>query len=257
MEALHGNSLVARPPIHTASFEKWNPDRHDEIFLYLEGDDTQPQRENYRYKLTVVDRKETTAAAAAAPPANNNGTFSYATAVFLIPAGRESEYMFQSHGCGLVAIAKSAGTARLIAVTFGRAPHTFVSQAAVQEELTYVVQILAARQELMPRQSTATTTTIVNTASIPFLALAGIGDRNVLASGTSAVSGRYLVEQCVVEEQQQVRRLYFLDGNPFVIQSEVALTKEKKSGANSNSEDDSVVMVDKSVTAFEYHKSCT
>lgn len=226
-------SLVARPPIHPASFEKWDPDRHNDIFLYLEDDD---QRENYRYKLTVIDRKEISADGNVG---GSNVKLQYATAVFLIPAGRESEYMFHS-STGLRAVAASAGTARLIAVTFGRLPHFFHNQASVKDELTYVVQILAAKQELLSQ-----TNVNVNTASIPFMALDGIGERNVLASGTTVTSGRYLVEQCLADEGQYVRRLYFLDGNPFVIQSEVTL---KKSGSD--------FVVDKSITAFDYHKNC-
>lgn len=242
--ANHHQSLVAKPPIHTAHFDEWNSDRHDEIFLYLEGDNDddddaaaagrQRDNENFRYKLTVVDRAD------AANIKSKKNKFAYATAVFLIPAGRESEYMFQS-APGLGAIAASAGCARLIAVTFGRPPrHSFVSQAAVQAELTYVVQILAAKRAL-PGPSHGNSTT---TSSIPFLALDGIGERNVLASGVSAISGRYLVEQCVADCGRRVRRLYFLDGNPFVIQSEVEL---QHNGSD---------VVDKGSTAFEYHKSC-
>jgi hypothetical protein len=153
--------------------------------------------------------------------------------VFLIPAGRESEYLF-SRRHGLQGIAKSAHTARLIAVTFGR-QHTFQNQQAVQDELTYVVQLLGLSETQVSANKN------VKTGSIPFMALDGLGERNILAKGETAISGRYIVEQCKTDAGI-VRRLYFLDGNPFVIQSEVAL------GNND--------VVEKSSTAFDYHKSC-
>jgi hypothetical protein len=256
----HTASLVARPPIHTASFEKWNPDRRDEIFLYHEDED---DRENYRYKLTVLDDAHTVVSKRdnnQALATKKSTVFGYATAVFLIPVGRESEFVFHSIS-GLRTIATSARAARLIAVAFGR-HHSFPSQAAVQEELAYVVQRLAAAQELPNQSQTVPESSGRNarsagtiTSSIPFMALDGIGDRNVLASGTSAISGRYLVEQCLISSaersiQQWARRLYFLDGNPFVIQSQVML----HASSEKSTKDNGTLVVDKSVTAFNYHK---
>jgi hypothetical protein len=255
----HTVSLVARPPIHTASFEKWNPERRDEIFLYHEDE---ADRENYRYKLTVMDDVHTVVSKRdkQTVATKKSAVFGYATAVFLIPAGRESEFVFHSTS-GLRTIASSARAARLIAVAFGR-NHSFPSQAAVQEELTYVVQRLAASQEL-PNHSQTTAESSGRTArsaagtitsSIPFMALDGIGDRNVVASGTSAISGRYLVEQCLVSPPersiQQWARLFFLDGNPFVIQSQVMLQALSEKSTKNNG----TLVVDKSVTAFNYHK---
>jgi hypothetical protein len=223
MSDKHGD-LVAHPPFHTASFERLDPERFDDIFLYRENDiRTEESKDcgtDFRYKLTIVDR-----------PLDHTTT--RATAVFLIPAGRESEFLFRRRH-GLQSIAKSAHTARLIAVTFGR-QHTFQSQQAVQDELTYVVQLLGLSDSQVALNKN------VKTGSIPFMALDGLGERNILAKGETAVSGRYIVEQCKTDAGI-VRRLYFLDGNPFVIQSEVAL--------------DNDYAVDKSRTAFDYHKSC-
>lgn len=220
MSASHNDEqLVARPPIHPASFESLQPDRRDDIFLYREDDNI-----NYRYKLIVVDRSilPTT-------------RLSYATAAFLVPAGRESEYMFTS-AQGLRSIAASAQTARLIVVSFGR-KHSFSSQQAVQQELTFVVQILAKQGTFLPKSNR-----LSNSQEIPFMAMDGIGKRNIIAEGESSMSGKYLVEQLEVEGQK-VRRLYFLD-NPFVIQSEVVLAEDG-------------LTVDKSQASFLYHKART
>ena len=236
--------LVARPPINPSSFETLRPDRLDEVLLYRDEDakSSTDSSGTYRFKLTVVDRKilPTTRIA-------------YATAVFLIPAGRESEYMFSS-GQGLRSIAKSAQAARLIAVSFGRT-HTFVSQKAVQEELTFVVQVLARQGSFLPpsNQKHLDDSTQQKNNHIPFMALDGIGKRNVVAQGETDQSGKFLVEQVEVSGTVR-RRLYFLD-NPFVIQSEVVLANKPAAA----SLDESLMgnLVDKSQTAFDYYKAST
>jgi len=210
------HQLVARPPIHTPSFEKLKPERSDEIFLYYEE-----EPDDYRYKLTIVDRSLLPST-----------TLQYATAVFLIPAGRESEYMFSR--AGLNAIAQSAQTARLIAVSFGR-KHTFLTQQFVQEELTFPVQVIARQGKFLPQSHSQLQTR----KDIPFMALDGIGKRSVLVEDESKLSGSYIVEQVQVDERQ-VRRLYFMD-NPFLIQTEVSLKQDNT--------------VDKTYAAFDYHKS--
>jgi hypothetical protein len=216
--------LVAQPPLHPASFDKLNPLRLDQLYLYYEGDDKlDPEKKKYRYRLTVVDRQSTS-------------PLGFPTAVFLIPAGRETEYIFHSQK-GLLSIAESAKCARLVAVSFGRSS-TFLDQAFVQEELTYVVQIISRQGSFLP---TYHQTKHANNASIPFMAIDGIGSRNVLTEGETTMSGAYLVEQVKAEEERIVRRLYFMD-NPFVIQSEIGMLP---SASN---------QVDKSYLAFEYHK---
>jgi hypothetical protein len=266
--------LVARPPIHPASFDSLHPDKLNHIFLYYEDDQrtlSSKDKDNtccdspnttsstaYRYKLTVVDRK-------LLPTTTSN--LAYATAVFLIPAGRESEYMFTSHAA-LQQIATSAQTARLIAVSFGRG-HEFVNTETVQQELTYVVQVLSRQGAFLPKSHAQLTAQAQATATaIPFLAMDGIGERNVIAQGETVLSGRYLVEQ-VRADDRVVRRLYFVD-NPLVIQSEVALsllTSVSESVSDSvsvsvsttsntvaiDADTDTDAVIDKSHVAFDYH----
>lgn len=211
--------LVAKPAIDPKVFERQNPQRFDHIFLHHEG-----HGEHYRYRLTVVDRPTTTI------------DIQHVTAVVLIPAGRESEFMFHTQR-GLLSLAQSAGCARLIAVAFGR-HHEFESQQAVQEELTFVVQVISQQGIFLPPAVYKRNSK--NASSIPFMALDGIGSRNVLAEGETTMSGKYLVEQVKVGDQV-LRRLYFME-NPFVIQSEVALLEN----------DDDII--DKTHLAFDYHK---
>lgn len=314
--------LVARPPIHLPSFSKWDPQRKDDVFLYVDNhhrndNNSITNREAYRYRLTIIDHpkltvqrtrpiisRRATKSSVQRPHIGSNtinpindivGTsttsFTYTNAVFLIPAGRESEYIFSSLS-GLRSILKSANTARLIAVAFGRNFPTAnelvdtqsnMSIEVVQEELRYVIQMIASA---IPSDTLAVSLTMkpnTSTTFYPFLALNGIGQRNIIDTGTTTCSGRYIVEQCAIsssddddnndndngdsnanEQQQWVRRLYFLDGNPNVIQSEVYVSRKNISSdvaiddsSLSLRSTDEVWIVDKSVTAFDYHKSCT
>ncbi|KAI2513948.1 methyltransferase [Fragilaria crotonensis] len=213
-------ALVAIPAINPKVFQTWSPSRLDHVLLYQEGRNGSGGEDDYRYRLTVVDRCA--------------DALQHVTAVVLIPAGRESEFIFASQR-GLLSVAESAGCARLIAVAFGRR-HRFESQQAVQEELTFVVQVLSQQGLFLPP---AVYKRNNKNLTIPFMALDGIGSRNVMAEGATTMSGRYLVEQ-VKADSRMVRRLYFMD-NPFVIQSEVGMLDDS---------DD----VDKHYLAFDYHK---
>jgi hypothetical protein len=215
-------TLVAIPAINPKVFQTWSPSRLDQVLLYQEGrrQSGSGGEDDYRYRLTVVDRSA--------------DSLQHVTAVVLIPAGRESEFIFASQR-GLLSVAESAGCARLIAVAFGRR-HRFESQQAVQEELTFVVQVLSQQGLFLPP---AVYKRNNKNLTIPFMALDGIGSRNVLAEGATTLSGNYLVEQ-VKADSRMVRRLYFMD-NPFVIQSEVGMLEDS---------DD----VDKHYLAFDYHK---
>lgn len=298
------SSLVALPPIHVASFSKWDPERKDEIFLYTGAKDQRSvDRDKYRYKLTIVDHPGLSCNGNnPALPRNNNRrdgrnrrttsngerpksavSFTYTHATFIIPAGRESEYMFSSLS-GLRSIIRSANSARLIAVAMGRHYEANSYESVVdplkmvQDELRYVIQVIASAISLEMLE--ATLTMKPNAPSLtfyPFLAVHGIGQRNIIDSGDTTCSGRYIIEQCAIaspvaehptEEEslpKWVRRLYFLDGNPYVIQSEVALvpkdsgktTHETADVADRFPDDADQWIIDKSVTAFEYHKSRT
>ena len=218
------DELVARPPIDTSLLESLSPDRLDHIYLYRESD----KDLSYRYRLTIVDR-----------PLVSTTLLNHATAVFIIPAGREGEYMFATR-TGLQSVAESAGCARLLAVALGRR-YEFGSQEALQEELAYVAQVVSQQGKFLPPEHYKRYRKSDAMSVIPFMALDGVGSRNVLAEGETLLSGTYLVEQVKVDDTL-VRRLYFMD-NPFVIQSEVAMISDRD--------------VDKTHLSFDYHKSMT
>lgn len=121
-------------------------------------------------------------------------------------------------------------------MSFGR-HHQFESQQAVQEELTFVVQVFGRQGAFLP-----SFTNLNNTQNIPFMALDGLGKRKLVAEGRSELSGDYIVEE-VETDGTLLRRLYFLS-NPFLIQSEVIMKEE-----------DGKCIVDSSKVAFEYHKA--
>ena len=216
------DELVARPPIDTSLLESLSPDRLDHIYLYREFDPDQ----SYRYRLTIVDR-----------PLLSSTPLNHATAVFIIPAGREGEYMFGTRA-GLQSVAESAGCARLLAVAFGR-HYEFGCQEALQKELTYVAQVISQQGKFLPPAHYKRYHKSDAMSTIPFMALDGVGSRNVLAEGETLLSGTYVVEQVKVDNTL-VRRLYFME-NPFVIQSEVAMINESD--------------IDKTHLAFDYHKT--
>lgn len=172
-------------------------------------------------------------------------------AVFLIPQGREHEWMFATEE-GAAELAGGAGFSRLILVALGRG-HQFDSTSQVQEELN--AKIL----ELSPE-------TLGANEKIPYLTVEeGLGKRNIVHQGQSPLSGAYFIEE-VVDSGDRLRRLVFLS-NTNVIQSEVRLLagggggtsnaggegSSKKKKKNKKKKKSSAV-VDASYLAFDYHK---
>ncbi|KAF1795848.1 S-adenosyl-L-methionine-dependent methyltransferase [Phytophthora cactorum] len=136
-------------------------------------------------------------------------------AVFLIPQGREHEWMFSTEE-GANELAAGAGFSRLIIVALGRGGHAFESTAKVQEELNAKVMELAP-DTLGPDEK------------IPYLTVEeGLGARNIVHQGTSPLSGAFFVEE-VQEDGETLRRLVFLS-NTNVIQSEVKMLARGSTG---------------------------
>ncbi|OQS00149.1 methyltransferase [Thraustotheca clavata] len=157
--------------------------------------------------------------------------------VFLVPQGREHEYLFATEE-GAMELASGAGFSRFLIVSLGRT-HTFESLEAVQLELNPKIM------ELSPD-------TLGASEKIPYMTVQeGLGTRNIVAQGTSALSGDYFIE-----EVDMHRRLIFLS-NSNTIQTEILLlppltakqlkAKKKKQGGR--------VRFDTNYLAFEYHKS--
>ncbi|CAH0481164.1 unnamed protein product [Peronospora belbahrii] len=172
---------------------------NDELDTTTEGMDepgTLDRQVNPRFTLRLVD----------AHMRGPNGS----CAVFLIPQGREHEWMFSTEE-GASELAAGAGFSRLILVALGRGGHAFESTAKVQEELNAKVM------ELAPE-------TLGVDEMIPYLTVQeGLGERNIVHQGTSPLSGAFFVEE-VQEDGNLLRRLVFLS-NTNVIQSEVKLQR--------------------------------
>jgi hypothetical protein len=152
-----------------------------------------------------------------APPASR------AAAVFLVPQGREHEWLFGSPE-GQRALAASAGASRLAIVAFGRPPHAFGDAKAVQADLSPLVLPLA------PAAARAAAASGVG-APIPFMTTTdGIGARAHVASLESALSGTILVEEVQLPSEggdddapaAWARRMVF-SANASLVQSEVRL----------------------------------
>jgi len=227
--------LIARPPITASTFSRLDPNRFNKIHLYenLSSINSNTIQNNWKYELTILDRD-------ISPSQSNNNSSILPCAVFLVPAGRESEYVFRTKN-GLRNVAESANCVRLIAVSFNR-NQIYINQEFVQQELERSVQLIAQRAEFWKRSADDG-----SNFQIPFLAVDGIGKRNVIAEGDTTTTGAFVVEEvkdpnAENDENCFVRRLYFLN-NPNVIQSESFVIK-----------DGIMEKFQKQRLAFDYHK---
>jgi len=239
---LKERQLVSIPPLNPQNFQKLIPNRFDTIHLYDDNDKIAPPR----YQLIVLDRPLV--------KKSELQSITHPVAVFLIPAGRESEYLFRTY-TGLKDIAESADCARLIVVSFHREHVYDGGQKMVQEELKVAVQIIAQqgsfmylnpteREWYLNKQKQQNSLTKLS-FSIPFMALDGIGKRDVIVKGDSPTTGPFFVEQVKVDGSNTVRRLYFQE-NENVIQTEVFVKQL--------STDTNAMVVDMWKLAFDYHQ---
>lgn len=131
-----------------------------------------------------------------------------AYAAFIVPQGRESEWLFSTKD-GRKKLAQMSQCNRLLVVTMHRG-QKYGSFDAIQNELSDIIR------DLTPINS--------RKQKIPCLSLGsdGVGNRKVIHEGLSATSGEYIVEDVEVDNKK-FRRLYFLS-NQLVIQSEAKLT---------------------------------
>ena len=150
-----------------------------------------------KYSLTVLDSK----GFAAQQP----------MAAFIVPQGREHEYLFSADD-GLRQISASASCSRLLSVTLNRG-HRFESLEAVQEELGACVVDFAPSGV---------------SGKIPFMTTAdSLGSRDIVHRGTLLSGDEYMVEETELDGCL-LRRLVFAQ-NTNVIQTEVSLLPVGKS----------------------------
>jgi SAM-dependent methyltransferase len=166
-----------------------------------------------RFLVCAVDAASEDAALAASsgqprPPPK-------AAAVFLVPQGREHEWLFSSAE-GARQLAASCAVGRLLLVSLGRG-HAFGDAKAVQAELSpLVLPLLPAAVRSAP------------TGAVPFLTTqAGLGRRTLVAQAESVLSGTVDVEDVDGEPDDDgaatvLRRLVF-SANVNLIQSEARL----------------------------------
>lgn len=151
-----------------------------------------------RYSLFVVDRRSS----------NSSKKF----AVFIVPQGRETEWLFGSMS-GQQQLAENAAYERLIIVHLNR-NHQYDGLDAVKAELSTKIM------ELAPPG-------LNQKSVVPFLSIGdNLGERWVIYKGASVLSGDFIVEDVKGDDHQMFRRLIFLN-NPNVIQSEAKLIPEK------------------------------
>ncbi|KAK7084433.1 Methyltransferase-like protein 13 [Halocaridina rubra] len=178
---------------------------------------------NPRYLMHIVD----------SPKKSNNLKF----AVFIVPHGRENEWMFGTAE-GRAKLAENAGSSRLLVVHLYR-DQTYESLKAIQDELSSKVMEIAPSK--LPPNS-----------KIPFLSVGeDLGSRRELKRGHSQWSGEFVVEDIHPPGTSKLRRLIFL-ANQNVIQSEAKLVtvREKKKKKGNIKE---TVTIDHSYLSCEHH----
>ncbi|XP_075038561.1 eEF1A lysine and N-terminal methyltransferase isoform X2 [Mixophyes fleayi] len=175
-------------------------------------------------------------------------------AIFIIPQGRETEWLFGSEP-GRRQLAGSVGFRRLIIVALHR-DQQYESMETIQSELSAKVL------ELAPPG-------LPDNKQIPFLSAGGdIGTRTIQNRGRSELSGEYVVEDVRGDGTSYFRRLIFLS-NQNVVQSEARLLpsnaprgqkknkKDKKKQQQKPAdkpEPPSTYVIDKSYLCCEHHK---
>ncbi|XP_048214277.1 eEF1A lysine and N-terminal methyltransferase isoform X2 [Perognathus longimembris pacificus] len=177
-------------------------------------------------------------------------------AIFIIPQGRETEWLFGMEE-GRKQLAASAGFRRLITVALHRGQQ-YDGMDSIQAELSARVMELAPAG--MPSQQ-----------KVPFLSVGGdIGVRAVQHQDCSPLSGEYVIEDVQGDDRRFFRRLIFLSSRN-VVQSEARLLKDashrvqkkrkkekKKQRSTSASEDLPPAPgqpIDKSYLCCEHHKA--
>ncbi|NWT11045.1 MET13 protein, partial [Vireo altiloquus] len=169
-------------------------------------------------------------------------------AIFIIPQGRETEWLFGAEE-GRKQLAASAGFRRLLTVALHREQH-YESVGSIQAELSEKVMELAP-PGLPPRQQ------------VPFLSVGGdIGVRTVRHCDTSPLSGEYVVEDVKGDGSFYFRRLVFLR-NRNVVQSEARLLpptplqgqKKRRKDKKKPSPTEPPGAIDKSYLCCEHHKA--
>ncbi|XP_075689411.1 eEF1A lysine and N-terminal methyltransferase isoform X2 [Rhinoderma darwinii] len=175
-------------------------------------------------------------------------------AIFIIPQGRETEWLFGSE-TGRRQLAGSVGFRRLLFVALHR-DQQYEGMEAIQSQLSAKVL------ELAPPG-------LPDNQQIPFLSAGGdIGIRTVQYRGRSELSGEYVVEDVRGDGTSYFRRLIFLS-NQNVVQSEARLLpsnthsgqkkkrkdKKKQQKANDKVEPETVHVIDKSFLCCEHHKA--
>ena len=175
--------------------------------IALGGSGATAQRMGPRFMATVVDA-----------PDRPGSAHALQACVFLVPQGREHEWLF-AHPEGNHVLASNCSACRVVIVCLGRG-HTFGTSADVQAELSpLVIPLLPSDVRHTPA------------GAVPFMTMAeGLGSRALVAVAESELSGTVLVEDVTLPDETDdapgcgadvtSRRLIFT-ATPTLLQSEM------------------------------------
>ncbi|KAF4519043.1 hypothetical protein B566_EDAN001629 [Ephemera danica] len=199
-------------------------DKTDSLSLQLH----RPGEDTARYTVSIIDR-----------PLSSKPT-AYKFAAFVVPQGRETEYLFASAE-GHRQLLATASAERLAIISLHRG-HTYEGGlAAVKEELAPCIVQLAP-PGLPPN------------TQIPFLSTGDdAGHREVIFQGHSDFSGDFVVEDVEVDGGESLRKLVFL-GSRGVVQSEALLKSIGRRGKSNKGVKKATSGVDVSHLSCEHHR---
>ncbi|XP_072176738.1 eEF1A lysine and N-terminal methyltransferase-like [Diadema setosum] len=204
-DRLHKESLCGQP----MSMDLWAPDS-----------------KYPRYTMHIVDRPK-------------GKTLEKKFAVFIVPQGRETEFLFVSDK-GRGQLAEQAGFQRLVVVTLHRG-HTYQSIDTIKAELSSKVMELAPGGMSKKLQ-------------VPFLSIGNdVGHREVKYQSAGSLNDEIIVEDVKGEDGDLYRQLVF-SSNLNLVQSQAKLVTEKVRSASGKKRGKTKTRVDHWHLSMAFHR---
>ncbi|XP_065339265.1 eEF1A lysine and N-terminal methyltransferase homolog [Cloeon dipterum] len=215
--SLQQASLVAWKLRTNKQFPGSGENKEDDLSINLH----KPGEEKPRFTLKSLDRATSSKGAA------------HKFVAFVVPQGRETEYLFCSPE-GQKQLISMTGAERLLLVFLHRG-QVYESMNSIREELASTIVQFAPQG-------------IPENIQIPFLSCGNdMGHREIIYEGHSEFSGDFVVEDVECDDGEHFRKLVFLS-NQGVVQSEALLRRAKNKNKQGN------LNVDVTYLACDHHR---
>ena len=191
--------------------------------------------EQTRFKAAILDASDADSAGGKKTKAP--------CAVFIVPQGREHEWLFQSEE-GQRELLSGCNVSRLVIVSLVR-DQTYGKMAEIQSELSPLVMLLVPSSCRDKPDVKIEYLTIVD----------GVGERKSIHKESSSLNGDIVVEDVTLQEKGQprvFRRMVFLE-NSNLIQSEALVNVSKGPGKKGKRGQRASSIIDHSYLSCDYH----